>query len=305
VLKSELLVSCTLCPHKCGVNRYLKTGYCKTSDKPLVSSVFLHKGEEPVLAGEHGVCNVFFAHCNLQCTYCQNHQISCNSIADPTWVKSVEQVVSSIIPILDTGVRMLGFVSPSHQVISMLEIIEGLQKKGYRPTIIYNSNCYENVDTLKELENIVDIYLPDFKYINNDLGYKYSGVNNYFEIALRALKEMFRQKGTSLLIGNDELAEWGLIIRHLVLPGYSNESILLLKLLAEDFSSRLHLSIMSQYYPPDKLYLENPLNRILNSDEYQSVLNVFEEIGFRGWVQSMDSYNHYKPDFNSEKPFLF
>ncbi len=304
MLSNENLYSCQICPHKCGVNRFAETGFCNTNNLPLLSSVFLHTGEEPVLSGSIGVCNVFFAHCNLQCIYCQNYQISGNVNNYQNWKKTIDDTVALVIPLLEKGTRMLGFVSPTHQVVQMIQIIESLHKRGYHPSIIYNTNCYDNVDTLKELEGIVDIYLPDFKYVNNELGYKYSGVSNYFDVALLALKEMVRQKGTSLLIGDDNLALSGLIVRHLVLPSYTQESINLLRFLADEFSPRLHVSLMSQYFPPENLKIKRPLNRSLNNDEYRRVLEVLDEIGFRGWVQTLDSPGSYRPDFSSDIPFV-
>lgn len=303
MLSQESLKSCTLCPHLCGVNRFDSKGFCKVSAMPLVSSVFLHMGEEPVLSGNIGVCNVFFAHCNLQCVYCQNHQISCNALVNVSWGKSIDEVIGFITPILDSGIRILGFVSPTHQVVQMVEIIDGLHQKGYYPTIVYNTNCYESVETLRELEKIVDVYLPDFKYVNNSLGLQYSDVSDYFDVAKRALKEMYRQKGTSLLFGDDGLVECGLIIRHLVLPGHSTESVELLNFLSDEFSPRLHISLMSQYYPPSGLNLPNPINRVLSKEEYSKVLNTMEILGFRGWAQSLESADCYRPNFNSSEPF--
>ncbi len=285
------------------MDRFQRKGFCKTSTKPLVSSVFLHKGEEPVLSGNVGVCNVFFAHCNLQCVYCQNNQISCNDFVNESWERLVNDIVNLITPILDSGVRILGFVSPTHQVVQMVEIINALHQKGYFPTIVYNTNCYESVDTLKELESVVDVYLPDFKYANNSLGLRYSGVSDYFDVAKLALKEMYRQKGTSLLLGDDGLVEFGLIIRHLVLPSHSAESVELLEFLADEFSPRLHISLMSQYFPPSGLHLPNPINRVLSKEEYSKVLNTMEVLGYRGWEQSMESADCYRPYFNSNEPF--
>jgi len=285
------------------VDRFQRKGFCKTRTKPLVSSVFLHKGEEPVLSGNVGVCNVFFAHCNLQCVYCQNNQISCNDFVNESWERLVNDIVNLITPILDSGVRILGFVSPTHQVVQMVEIINALHQKGYFPTIVYNTNYYESVDTLKELESVVDVYLPDFKYANNSLGLRYSGVSDYFDVAKLALKEMYRQKGTSLLLGDDGLVEFGLIIRHLVLPSHSAESVELLEFLADEFSPRLHISLMSQYFPPSGLHLPNPINRVLSKEEYSKVLNTMEVLGYRGWEQSMESADCYRPYFNSNEPF--
>lgn len=298
------LTNCKLCPHLCGVNRFVETGYCKTPAHPLVSSVCIHKGEEPVLSGTKGVCNVFFAHCNLHCIFCQNHQISRNNIYNHSWIESIDDLVNAIIPYLNSGIRMLGFVSPSHQSAQMVEVVEILNAKGYRPTVIYNTNCYDNVDTLRKLEGIVDIYLPDFKYLSNSLGERCSNVSNYSNVAVPALREMLRQKGSSLLIGDDGLLDSGLIVRHLVLPGYVQESIDLLRFLFEEFTPRLYISLMSQYYPPSGLILDKPLCRSLNEDEYKLVVDLIEELGFRGWVQAIESQNCYRPDFFNDQPFL-
>ncbi|HCT29416.1 MAG TPA: radical SAM protein, partial [Bacteroidales bacterium] len=212
----NLYQNCKCCPHNCNVNRTIgEVGICKTNDNPLVASVFLHKGEEPVISGEKGICNVFFAHCNLQCIYCQNYQISKNLSNDKKWKKSIGEVVDEIVSILNIGVKLLGFVSPSHQIKQMLEIIDELQRRGFKPVIVYNSNGYDSVETLKMLDGIVDVYLPDFKYNSNKLAYEYSGVNDYFEVATSALLEMYRQKGSTILLDDDGLIEFQLIHHHL------------------------------------------------------------------------------------------
>lgn len=300
----ESIDECSICPHHCGVNRSLnETGFCKTDDQPLVSTVFLHKGEEPIISGENGICNVFFAHCNLQCIYCQNFQISRNDSLDSAWRMSVDEVVGRISELLDKNVNILGFVSPSHQVPQMLNIIKNLWGKGYKPTIVYNSNGYDSVETLKELEGIVDVYLPDFKYYSNDLGLKYSGVPDYFEMASKALKEMYRQKGSAILLNDEGLIESGIIIRHLVLPDHSDDSIRVLDYIADEISPFLHISLMSQYYPTQKVSNEMGLNRKLRKDEYDKVVKRIDTLEFRGWVQDMESSDSYRPDFLKSTPF--
>lgn len=298
------LTHCNLCPHECYVNRYTQTGYCQIGANPLVASIFPHKGEEPVISGAKGICNVFFAHCNLQCIFCQNHQISRNTRHGKSWLTDTKIIVDEIKSLLDTGIGMLGFVSPSHQVAQMVDIVNSLNKSGYRPTIVYNSNGYDKVETLKKLEGIVDVYLPDLKYYDSALALKLSGVPDYFQVASKAIKEMYRQKGSTLILNNEGLAEFGMIIRHLVLPGYTKDSIKLLNYLAEEVSTNLYISLMSQYYPPTGLSLPNGLNQHVGIDEYKIVIEVLENIGFRGWIQSMESNRFYRPDFESSTPFF-
>lgn len=297
------LSNCKICPHECGTNRYKSKGYCNVGHLPLVASVFAHKGEEPVISGENGICNVFFAHCNLQCVFCQNYQISKNSTSNPGWMSNKHQIVDEIIKILDNDINIVGFVSPSHQVVQMIEIINEINKKGYNPTIVYNSNGYDKVETLKELENVVDVYLPDLKYYNNQIAFRYSGIKNYFEVASMAIKEMYRQKGASIVLNDKNLIEFGLIIRHLVLPTHADDSINLLKFLANNISNRLYISLMSQYYPPKDLLLPNELKENLSTNEYNKVVKIIEDLGFRGWIQEAESQSHYKPNFDNDIPF--
>jgi len=269
----------------------------------MVSSIFPHKGEEPVISGEKGICNVFFAHCNLQCIFCQNHQISRNTKHGKNWLTDTKIIVDKIKSLLDSGIGMVGFVSPSHQVVQMVEIVNSLNKSGYKPIIVYNSNGYDKVETLKMLEDIVDVYLPDLKYYNSALALKFSGVSDYFQVASKAIKEMYRQKGSSLIRNNEGAANFGMIIRHLVLPGHANDSITLLNFLAEEVSAKLYISLMSQYYPPAGLSLPNELNQHVGIEEYKKVIEVLEKHGFRGWIQDIESNQYYRPDFESSTPF--
>lgn len=295
---------CNCCPRQCNVNRgIMDVGFCNTDDQPLISSVFLHKGEEPIISGEKGICNVFFAHCNLQCVYCQNYQISQNDSFEVEWRMSVDDVVVSIIEILDKGVKLLGFVSPSHQVNQMLMIIDCLNNKGYKPTIVYNSNGYDSIETLKKLEGIVNVYLPDFKYCSNDLGLTYSGVPDYFDIASKAIAEMYKQKGSTILYDDDGLIESGMIIRHLVLPGFVDDSVRILEYIADEISPFLHISLMSQYFPTEKVSNDSIMNRKVSNIEYLKVVKRIDELGLSGWIQDIESSDSYRPDFNRNTPF--
>lgn len=302
----SLYQECKCCPHKCGVDRNAgQFGVCKTNDQPLVANVFLHKGEEPVISGEKGICNVFFAHCNLQCIYCQNYQISQNLNVNKDWVRSVGEVVDEIISILEVGVKHLGFVSPSHQIKQTIEIIEELQRRGFKPVVVYNSNGYDSVETLKVLDGIVDVYLPDFKYFSDDLAYKYSGVKDYLEIATNALNEMYRQKGSVMLLDDNGLIESGVIVRHLVLPSHYNDSIKVLEHIANETSPFLHISLMSQYYPTLNVCGHKCIDKEVAVDEYNEVVMRLEEIGFKGWIQEIESSKMYRPDFDKKKPFPY
>jgi len=301
---SDNLKHCTLCPRDCGVDRTMgEKGWCGLDDKIYISSICIHKGEEPPVSGPHGICNVFFAHCNLQCVYCQNYQISDNKFAADRYEMTLEAAVNKITAILDKGIPVLGFVSPSHQIPQMLSIIEELHKRSYEPTIVYNSNGYDKVETLKELEGIVDVYLPDLKYSDPVLSKELSDAPDYPDTALKAIKEMYRQKGSLLITNDSGYAESGLIIRHLILPGEVENSLAVLKTIAEDISPKINISLMSQYWAPKKFDRE-ALNHKIKEGDYLRVIEEMNRLGLdNGWVQEFDSHNNYRPDFNKIHPF--
>ncbi len=298
------LNNCTLCPRNCGADRANgEKGWCGLDDKIYISSICIHKGEEPPVSGPKGICNVFFAHCNLQCVYCQNHQISDNKVEAERFEKTLEETVGKIIAVLDTGIPALGFVSPTHQIPQMLSIIDELRKRSYNPIIVYNSNGYDKIESLKKLEGVVDVYLPDFKYGDPVLSYELSQADDYPEATLNAIKEMYRQKGSFLTVNENGYAQSGLIIRHLVLPNLVSNSIGVLKLIAEKISPEVSLSVMSQYYPPRPL---NPLylNCRITEGEYNLVTDEMEKLGlYNGWWQEYGSHNNYRPDFDRAHPF--
>ncbi len=217
---------------------------------------------------------------------------------------NLKQVLSEIVRYLDAGCEALGFVSPSHFVPQVMVIINGLHELGLYPTIVYNTNGYDKVETLYEIENLVDVFLPDFKYIDPDLSRRYSDAKDYPEIAKNALREMYRQKGSTLFLSENGVAERGIIIRHLVLPGHVENSLGVLQFIAEEISTSIHISLMSQYYPTAFVRNISPLNRTLYQEEYQSVVDEFHRLGFRkGWVQDLESHENYQPDFEKEHPF--
>jgi len=279
------------------------SGFCKTGAAYPVASICAHKGEEPPISGEKGICNVFFSHCNLQCLYCQNYQISLNTnVAQSAFTEN--EAISKIVSLLKNGCHALGFVSPSHAVPQMLDIIEQINKKGLYPIVVYNTNAYDKIETLLLVKNSVDVYLPDFKYADDALAFELSGVKNYTQTALNAVEEMLNQKGTELVMNNRGEALKGVIIRHLVLPGYISNSIKVLKLINKHFGNRVYMSLMAQY-APNKFVTNHPfLCNKLDENSYNSVVNCLDDLGFEnGWVQNPDSSTCYNPDFDKTHPF--
>ena len=271
----------------------------------MVSSICAHRGEEPVISGQHGICNIFFAHCNLQCVYCQNYQISRNDTSLHA-LTSVDQVVLEIEAVLAGGARGVGFVSPSHFIPQLLDIVRVLKKRGHKQKYLYNSNGYDRAEVIKYLESTIDVYLPDLKYMNEPLGREYSDAPDYPDIATAAIREMFRQKGTNVFTDDDGVIESGLIIRHLVLPGHVENSKAVLRWIAEELSPSVHVSLMSQYYPTPAVKDHPVLGRPLHAEEYEEVIDEFERLGFyRGWVQELGSPHSYKPDFDARHPFEY
>jgi putative pyruvate formate lyase activating enzyme len=302
LLYPDSLKDCAICPRNCGIDRSKKAGYCGTDDGFSISSVFIHRGEEPVISGPKGICNVFFTGCNLGCIYCQNFQISRPD--SPKHKMELDELIERISEILNQGIEAVGFVSTSHVVPQIIAIINALHSKGLRPIIVYNTNAYERPETIKQLEGLVDVYLPDFKYISPALAMEYSGAADYPYYAGLVLKEMYRQKGSTLFTNAQGQAESGILIRHLVLPGHADESIKVLRYIAEEISCGLHLALMSQYYPCDKAIGHSIIGRELNKKEYKLVVDEMHRLGFRnGFIQSMDSSMSYRPDFDDFEPF--
>lgn len=324
-------MQCNNCPRQCNSNRSAgEEGWCRLDDGLHVASVCLHHGEEPPLSGERGIVNVFFEHCNMQCIYCQNYDISCND-APARGMTSYDEVTDRIAELLPHSEGNLGFVSPTHCVPQMKKIIGAVRERGFSPTVVYNSNGYDSVATVRSLEGVVDVWLPDFKYSDDRLAIKYSAAPGYRESALSALREMVRQCGVTLHTNDRGIAVRGVIVRHLVLPGNTANSIGVLRVIAEEISPNIHVSLMSQYYPAGKILKVNPGNtsipghegtnpdpdssrdhtlspepllRTLTKSEYDSIVDAFNSFGFsHGWLQDFESQTNYRPDFSKDNPF--
>jgi putative pyruvate formate lyase activating enzyme len=300
-----ILENCTLCPRECRVNRFRGgTGYCGMDADLNIASVCIHKGEEPSISGVNGICNIFFAGCNLHCLYCQNHEISRPDYKTRKAGMDLQLLLDNIEEILSNGITSVGFVSPSHVVPQVKAIIRGLDSRGLTPIYVYNTNSNDKFENIRSLSGLIDVYLPDYKYVTSKISSEYSDAYDYPEVALKAIKEMYYQKGSVLRIDENGGAENGILLRHLVLPGHAEESKNVLRTIAKELSPGVHLSLMSQYHPTSIVRNHPVLNRSLYESEYEAVKQFMEELGFRnGWIQDMDSNQNYRPDFSKEHPF--
>lgn len=296
---------CTVCPRGCPEGAAGR-GFCGKAAGAVmeVAEIVAHRGEEPVLSGQRGICNVFFAHCNLQCIYCQNHTIAGRSVEERlVRHRGLEPVVEAIAGRLAETENMLGLVTATHYADQIPALMEALWARDLHPTVVYNSSGYERVETLQMLAPYVDIWLPDYKYSDSALAARYSHAADYPRRAQEALLEMFAQKGAGLPT-DEGLAFRGMIVRHLVLPGQVENSIGCLQWLAENLSTRLHVSLMAQYCPPDVPTLPDALGRRLEAAEYERVVEAFYDLGFeRGWVQELTAADNYKPHFGEQITF--
>ena len=210
----------------------------------------------------------------------------------------LEDVVAQIESILDTGVNTVGFVSPSHCIPQMKVIIRALETKGRKSVYVFNTNAYDKKETIESLDGVIDVYLPDLKYMDSELAGRYSDTPHYPDVAAKSIKEMFRQKGSNIALGDDGIIESGLIIRHLVLPGQIENSKRCLRFIAEELSTAVHVSLMAQYYPTEEVSGHSELGKSVTQEEYDEVLEEFDKLGFyRGWVQELESQACYRPNF--------
>jgi len=300
----EILLSCRLCPRECGVNRLKDNGkFCRSGYPPVVPSFTPHFGEEPVLVGKHGSGTIFLGNCSLKCVYCQNFYIS--QLSDKNNEITGEEFASILIKIQKMGCHNINFVSPTHFVPQIVEAIYHAVPMGLNIPIVYNTNSYDSVETLRLLDGIVDIYLPDIKYSDDKMALKYSNVKDYVKHSKSAVQEMWRQVG-NLKVDENGIAKRGVLIRHLILPRNTAGSYKTLKFIAENLSLNATLSIMGQYFPTYKAKLYPEINRTINEDEYERVLEILESLGMEEnvYAQKLESHKHYHPNFaNRKNPF--
>lgn len=293
----ENLKRCELCPHNCKVNRLNgEIGRCKCKDKVKIALASVHYYEEPCISGENGSGTIFFSGCNLNCKFCQNYEIS-------QLGKGIEITIEELSDIFmkqqNKGVNNINLVTPTMYVYQIIEAIKIARKKGLDIPIIYNSNGYENIETIKKLNGYIDVYLPDLKYYDDEIAYKYSGINNYFENAKLAILEMQKQVGVPKLNGNG-IIQKGLIIRHLVLPNNIENSKKILRWIKSNINEEVYISIMAQYFPSYKAKQMNDINRKLSEEEYAKIEDLVYELDIKnGYMQELGEHEEeYVPDFN-------
>jgi putative pyruvate formate lyase activating enzyme len=273
----DVLKECTLCPRNCKVNRIDgKKGFCKTLDKPYVSSWGPHFGEERPLVGQYGSGTIFFTYCNLACLYCQNWTIS--HLGEGEEISS-DDLASVMIYLQNLSCHNINLVTPTHQVPQILKALYIARENGLKIPIVYNCGGYEAVDTLKILDGIIDIYMPDFKYADDKLSEKYSKAKNYFAVAKESLKEMHRQVGD--LIIERGIVVRGLLIRHLVLPNNLSGTETVLEFIAKEISSNTYINIMDQYRPCWHADEYEELNRRITTKEFDNAIKLALKLGLK------------------------
>ena len=279
------LRSCDLCPRDCGVDRVAgQTGFCKAGLKPKIASANVHRGEEPPISGSRGSGTIFLSYCTLRCRFCQNYPISQFGNGEEM---TTGELASRMLRIQRQGVHNINFVTPGHYLPQILAALLIAVPHGFRLPIVWNTSGYEKAEVLRLLDGIVDIYLPDMKYADDEPAVRLSSAAGYRDCNRTAVKEMLRQVG-HLKLDDEGIAVQGLIIRHLVLPQGAAGSRETLRWIAENLGTETHIALMNQYFPA-YLAQETPgINRKITDDEYREAVEALEEFGLEnGWVQEL------------------
>lgn len=285
---------CTLCPNECKADRTSGTGLCHVPAEALVCRAALHPWEEPIISGTCGSGTVFFAGCSLSCVFCQNYEISHRRAGR---IYTVDELIRAMQNLVDEGAHNINFVNPTHYAHILKEALTR-----YRPPVpvVYNSGGYDKVETLRELEGLIDIYLPDLKYLTPETALRYSGRRNYPDVAKAAIDEMLRQTGEPIV--EDGIMRRGVIVRHLVLPGQSDESVRVMNYLTERYEERIYISAMSQYIPHGRADEFPEINRRLLPIEYKRAVAALRRAEQKNcFIQEESSANEeYIPAFTTE-----
>ena len=291
------LSSCEICPHRCKVNRAngIK-GRCKCDDKIKIALASIHNFEEPCISGTKGSGTVFFSNCNLNCIYCQNYEISQLGKGKEITIHELAEI---FLDQQKNNVHNINLVTPTMYALQIIEAIKIAKKQGLNIPIIYNTNGYENIETIKLLNGLIDVYLPDLKYFSNTIAVKYSNANNYFKIATEAIKEMYNQAGTAKF-DEEGIIKKGVIIRHLVLPNHIQNSKNILKWIKENMPGDVYVSVMAQYFPTYKAKKDAYINRKLTKKEYKEIENYLYTLNIEnGYMQELGEHEEeYVPNWN-------
>lgn len=313
----NFMTDCTLCPRRCHVNRAAgHTGYCGQTDKLMAARAALHFWEEPCISGINGSGTVFFSGCNLRCVFCQNHSIA---LGEAGFSISIERLSEIFLELQTKGAHNINLVTPTHFIPQIAKALEAAKLQGLSVPIVYNTGSYEEVDSLRLLEGLVDVFLPDLKYYSSELSLRFSHAADYFEKATAAIAEMYRQVGQpvfteitksatqsrseqAVYAGAPSLLTRGIIVRHLLLPGQTKDSKRILRYLHETYGHNIYISIMNQYTPLPHVADIPELNRRVTSEEYERVLTFAERLGIQNgfYQEGSTAEESFIPSFHGE-----
>lgn len=293
----KVLENCMLCPRKCGINRYKEKGICGANSKIKLAYYSLHMWEEPPISGENGSGTIFFSNCNMKCIYCQNKKISIDGYGKYISMKKLEEIM---LELQKKGAHNINLVTPTHYVPQIASVLQKIKDKSLKIPVVYNTSSYECVGTLMMMRNLVDIYLADLRYYDDDLAVKYSKCRDYFENATMAIDEMYRQVG-EIKINDEGMLEKGVVVRVLILPGHVDDSKKIIEYLYKTYGNDIFISIMNQYTPVWKCKYSN-LNRKVTEGEYNEVVNYAIDLGVvNAFVQEGEAADDsFIPKFNKD-----
>ena len=301
----DLYRKCRLCPRKCSVDRTAgKVGVCGMTSDLYAARAALHMWEEPCISGTSGSGTVFFTGCSLRCIFCQNHSISSEKEGFPVSSKRLSDI---FLRLESEGANNINLVTAAHYIPHVIPALERAKAHGLKIPIVYNSSGYESVETLELLDGLIDVYLPDMKYVSSELSERYSGAPDYFECASGAIHEMFRQTGEPVFAGKNDVCEEGImkkgvIVRHLILPTCTDDSREVIAYLHSHFGDKIYISIMNQYTPVAGLMLPSELTHGITESEYDKVVGFADRIGVvNGYVQEGGTVaESFIPAFNGQ-----
>lgn len=289
-----MLEKCELCNHMCKINRNNTIGVCACGILPKVALASIHKWEEPCISGTNGSGTVFFSGCNLNCMFCQNHKISHENFGKEI---SIERLAEIFLELQNKKVHNINLVSPTPYVPQIVEALKLAKSNGLKIPIVYNTNSYENIETIKMLDGFVDIYLPDLKYYDDEVAIKYSGIKNYFNTASNNIKEMIRQVG-NVKFDNNGILQKGVIVRHLIMPNHILQTKRILNWIENNLPKETFISVMAQYFPTYKAKDNSEINRKITKQEYNFVVSMIKNFE-NGYIQELsDCEEEYVPNFD-------